>query len=138
MPMEAKKHRLHLGLFDLFILCFAAGLVIFSVWTVLSGKGHAASCNTTGRQHILTVTNDTFPTSRLTLARCDSVKIFNDGNETYELAFGEHENHIYYPGFNNEQTLKPNEFVTFTAVQSGTYSLHDHLRDRAKIELVIE
>lgn len=80
---------------------------------------------------------DAFSTPTLTVKQCDIIKIANiDPNQNYQLAFGVHDKHIEYPGF-SEQLIRPNEFITIDMLQFGSYRIHDHLRDKAAIELTV-
>lgn len=111
-------------------------LVVFGIWFGSRKDADSLACKTIGAEHELTVKDDEFSAERLTLRRCDTIKIANLGDEDYEFTFGTHENILNYPGF-SKQSLRPNEFFVIDAVQAGDYTFHDHLRAKASIELNI-
>lgn len=116
------------------IVLVGAGLWLTAVYN--NQHSDKLVCKSVGAEHQLNISNDAFSTPKLTLKRCDTIKIVNSGTEVYELAFGVHEKHIGYPGF-AYQTLRPNEYIVIDAIQAGTYSMHDHIRDKASIKLDI-
>ena len=115
----------------------AATLICFGIWSQLRGDpADSLTCKQPGTVHELTLQADTFSSNRLVINRCDTVRISNTGAERYELAFGEHDSHVSYPGF-QMQPLGPGEYFIFDAVQAGAYTMHDHTRDRAKVNFDI-
>ena len=138
--MKKPHTKRHLLWLDLIVALVTIILVITSLVFGFKGNDKSANdfiCKTIGSEHQLSVSNDTFSPSELTLKRCDTIMIVNKGTEIYEFAFGVHEKHVEYPGF-TMQSLHPNEYFIIDAVQAGTYTLHDHLRDKARIEFDIK
>lgn len=122
---------------DYAVIVLTLILVTFGLgYQVLKPRTAAAVCDRPGNTRELIVKADTFNTSELKLTQCDIVQIINMGSEDYSLAFGTHQKLVVYPGF-TEQTIKPNEFITLDAIQTGKYRLHDNLRNRASVELDI-
>lgn len=135
MPTHKKPtKRYWLYAVDALILLVAVGLVIFGLQQ--SRKDDTAACTKPGKTHDVTVINETFSKARLDLTRCDTLRITNHDERTFEFAFGVHDKHIAYPGF-TQSTVGPHETLTIRVTQAGEYHMHDHLRDRASIDLVI-
>lgn len=105
-------------------------------WQAQIRHKNAVSCQTPGSVHKVTLSADGFSVPSLELRRCDQIVIVNTGRQDYELAFGIHAKHVEYPGF-EMQWLSPNQYITIDAFQSGKYTLHDHLRDKARLKLDI-
>jgi hypothetical protein len=57
--------------------------------------------------------------------RCDSITVINDTPEYLIAAFGPHEHHQHYPGF-EERKLSKGQSYSFRLAESGTFTLHDH------------
>lgn len=93
-------------------------------------------CSSPGRAYELILKDGNFTQDHLTVALCDSVKVVNLDAADYQLAFGTHDKHVAFPGF-RELTLRQNEFMTIDITQTGTYRLHDHLRDMAAVDLTV-
>lgn len=99
--------------------------------------GSATACTKPGQGYYLTVDHDKLSEDQLTVRRCDTITITNTDDLTYWFNFGPHSHHIQYPGF--EPTLQHgHSSVTITAVQTGSYLVHDHLRDTAELHLTVE
>jgi hypothetical protein len=96
-----------------------------------------AACARLGTTHRLVVNNDSFSEPRLAVQHCDTVIITNQDDLTYELNFGQHDRHIFYPGFTSRPLL-PGKSTTIHALRVGTFHIHDHLRDNAELELVVQ
>lgn len=123
---------------DALVVVMTVTLVGAGVWY----KAHTRTasqngCTAPGAQHKLTVANNTFSSTKLEVKRCATIMIVNMGSEDYELAFGVHQQHVFYPGF-SMQLLRPHEYFMLDAVRSGRYNLHDHLRDKASVSLIIK
>lgn len=135
--MSPQKKRLNwhwLYIIDAVFLLVAVCLVIFGLQA--GDKKDTATCGAPGRTHEIRVENETFSPKSLEIARCDTLRITNQDERTFQFAFGIHDKHIDYPGF-TESTVGPRETISIHAVQAGEYHMHDHLRDRASIDLVI-
>lgn len=121
---------------DLAVAATTILLVVGGVWFQVSSNKVETTCKDPGAVHQLSVASDAFSQDRLIIARCDTVRIANAGAETYDLAFGEHDSHVAYPGF-SRQLLQPGEYFELNALQAGSYTMHDHLRDQAKVDFDI-
>jgi hypothetical protein len=110
-------------------------LVGFAIWYGARG-GQEPVC-TASAEHEVRVASDAFTPSEISVKRCDVLKIINAGREDYDLMFGQRDQHVSYPGF--QMTLiRPNEFFVVDMVQTGTYEMHDHIRDKAHLQLEIK
>jgi hypothetical protein len=137
-PKKPKKSGWRPTTMDITVAILTIALVAFGIRLHLE-RGAAAGqiCKKPGQPHELIIKADAFNTDRLTINQCDTIRIINMGNEEYSLAFGVHEKHIQYPGF-TMQSLRPNEYFTIDATQAGSYHMHDHLRDKAHVEIDIK
>jgi hypothetical protein len=133
MSFKIKKHWLYIV--DTLVLGIALTLVIASIYGSTKDT-KSTNCEPRGKEHSLTLHADDFSKNKLTMQKCDSVKITNYDNLDYRLAFGVHDRHVTYPGF-QEQILRPTKSLRFEAVKAGTYLMHDHLRDQATIQFTI-
>jgi hypothetical protein len=122
-------------LIDAIVVAGTLCLVSFGVWFNYL-RQPSATCTVPGKSYDLVIQNGRFSTEKVTVEKCDSLKVINLDKQEYAIAFGTHENHIVYPGF-REITLRTDEFVAIDAVQTGTYRIHDHLQDKAAVELTI-
>ena len=112
-------------------------LLAVGITTIVHNRAiRAANCYAAGNNHDIRLAGDAFSTPQLTVKHCDTITISNAGPEEYLLAFGSHDNHSTYPGF-APQTLRAKEFLAIDAIQLGTYTIHDHLRDKAQLEIKI-
>lgn len=123
---------------DIMLGFVAVVLIIGGMWYSIGHGKDNQDCRVPGREHQVTVRDDAFQPTRLTVERCDTIKISNFGSQDYEFAFGEHDHHTSYPGFTNMQSLQPNQYFEIDAVKAGNYTLHDHLRDKAHLQLDIK
>jgi hypothetical protein len=131
------KNKQDIRPIDFVVVGLAAVLIMFGLWNMRS-KQAGLPCDKPGQEHNLIVRNDAFNVTKLTIAQCDVIKIANlDATQSYEFAFGVHDKHIQYPGF-NETVIRPNEFIAIDAIKAGIYRIHDHLRDKAAVEFTIE
>jgi plastocyanin len=123
---------------DIAVAIATVVLVGWGIWYTLAGQtaSNSTACKQAGPVHEITLAGDAFSTNRLTLKRCDTIKFINTGSEEYSLALGEIDRHETYPGF-SQQTVRPGEYVQFNAIQSGAHTMHDHLRNKARIDLDI-
>jgi hypothetical protein len=120
------------------------GLIVLVVlgsigWVMYSNRKQPAdfNCDRTGQRHEVTVVNDAFEPASLKIKRCDSVKITSRSKLAFNLNFGARNQHRVYPGY-TAVTLLPHESTTIDAYAAGTFVLHDHFRDNAKLQLVVK
>lgn len=134
MKNPSPKRRFGLFALDVTVAVVAVALVSVGVYYANRDDG---TCKAPGAEHVLELKNDTFSSENITVKRCDTVKVVNLDTQKYLLAFGVHDKHIAYPGY-NEQTISPNEFFVIDMIQAGEFRLHDHLRDKAHINFTIQ
>jgi hypothetical protein len=132
---SAPKHGVRA--FDIIFGCAAAVLIIGGIWYSIGNSKANQDCGVPGREHQVTVQNDTFQPAQLDVSLCDTIKISNLGTQEYDFAFGTHDKHVSYPGFTNMQSLQPNQYFEIDAIKTGDYTLHDHLRDQAHLRITI-
>lgn len=89
------------------------------------------TCNTTGTEYVVTITDGILSTRSIQARACDTLTIVNTDDQLRLMAFGIHENHQTYSGV-TEETLKPGERMTVTLEELGTFTFHDHLHDEVK------
>lgn len=122
------------------IIGLVAFLGILLAYSQVGTKPHdntVKDCPTSGPTQVLSIQDNRFQPQTLTVERCDQVKIINLDNRVRDPALGEHDHHLAYPGF-TEQELTQNESTTFTAGQSGTFRVHDHNDDTVEATLIIK
>jgi hypothetical protein len=93
-------------------------------------------CSRVGQLHDVSINGDSFSANNLTVKQCDQLKVTNKDTQDYELAFGPHDHHLEYPGF-DETLLRPGKSTTITLAKDGAFPLHDHNRDKAIMTLVV-
>ena len=72
-----------------------------------------------------------YASPQITLGKlCDTITFTNLSNETREISFGPHEQHVAYDGI-AEKYLNLNQSFTINLVKTGTYDFHDHIHDSA-------
>jgi|GEM_PF-1254188 len=123
---------------DIVVTILAILLISYGLWNTVADKLATGDslCREPGVTETVKLNNDSFSQPSVQLNRCDRLVVVNDGDLTYELAFGTHDKHVEYPGFSMQQ-LKPSEYFELDAVEPGTYVMHDHLRDTAKLRVTI-
>jgi hypothetical protein len=94
-------------------------------------------CKAIGENHTVNLKDDKFSSERLKVKQCDTITIVNLDNAFYKIAFGVHDQHVDYPGY-TPFVISQNDSIKIDAIETGTFLLHDHLRDHAKTELVIK
>jgi hypothetical protein len=119
------------------IVALIALVVVFATFVHLSDSTEDFSCEVVGKRHEVTLQNDTFSQRDLTAQRCDTISVINMDSQNYDLNFGEHDDHVSYPGY-DASLLRPNEQIFINAIKTGKYEFHDHLRDNAQLNLTVE
>lgn len=123
----------------LFLDALIVGVLVVTIVIGLrsNSQSSASTCEQAGRQHRVAIANDRFMPQSIAIARCDTIVIENtDQKASYNLNFGRLEAHQVYPGY-QASTLIPGESITIDAFVAGTYQLHDHFRDSARLDLTI-
>lgn len=121
------------------VIAVAAGLAGFGLWQTFVAAPAAErnrACAQVGREYQVAVKADAFEPAAITVNRCDRLVISNQGSETYDFKLGTYDKHVSYPGFGG-QTMRPGEYFTFDALKTGSFPMHDHLRDKAKLQITV-
>jgi hypothetical protein len=122
---------------DVIVTAIVAVLIGYGLWNnFLTKPADDGLCYEPGIVETVNIEDDSFGQSAVQLSRCDRLKVVNNDDLVYDLAFGTHDKHIDYPGFSG-QLLQPAEYFELDAVEAGTYVMHDHLRDNAKLTVTI-
>ena len=137
MTKYIKKHRLSIRLIDISVGVVACGLILFGIWHLTHSASSANLCSKVGAKHTVIYKNDNFLPETLNIHRCDVVSIVNSSQEYVEPIFGTHEHHVTYAGYQH-QAIGPNEYIDIDAVQSGSFVVHDHIKDKARLQLTIK
>jgi hypothetical protein len=132
-----KRNKFLIAADVLLVLAVAATLTHILIQRRSVGATDAAICTSTAKRFELTVKDDKFSQPNLAVHLCDTIAITDlDASNQYYLNFGEHENHISYPGY-TPLVQGPNETVNIDAFQQGSFEVHDHIRDKAVLELTV-
>ena len=68
---------------------------------------------------------------------CDTLVFINSEKlSVFQIGFGEHPNHLAYPGY-KEKIIGPGEKLSILLTAFGTYQIHDHLKDEIEGKIVI-
>lgn len=94
----------------------------------ITNNAKFATCLTQGTNHTVTLQDDQANPQHVNGKLCDTMTFTNKDNAIRLVAFGPHEDHQPYDGI-TEQALGPNQSLTITFNQLGTYHFHDHIGD---------
>ena len=86
--------------------------------------------------HIITIENDVANPTNTVARQCDTLTIINKDDETREIAFGLHENHVPYDGV-AEKLLAKDQSFTVTLIQIGNFRVHDHIHDEVQATFTV-
>lgn len=137
MPTSRIRQRLFIGA-NAVVAIVAVGVIFLgSQRSQQTDAAIAAGCPKAGENHTLRLNDDRFDKERLTVQKCDTLTISNDDGRSYQLAFGVHDKHVDYPGY-DAAALAPHESITINMIQTGTFEFHDHFRDQAHTVLTID
>lgn len=136
--MAAQTEQRRLKPFEYGILAVCAGLIGFGIWQAVAGNGKTTdgTCAQVGREYQVSLKSDAFSPADISVNRCDRIVISNNGAESYDLMLGTRDSHLGYPGFDG-QMLRQGEYFTFDAVKTGSFPMHDHIRDNAKLQITV-
>lgn len=90
-----------------------------------------------GTSYKLTFTTHGTSPSHIEAHRCDTLTISNSSSETVIPAFGPHEHHQHYAGF-EERDITIGQSYTFRLVQAGNFVLHDHDNEGLRADLTVK
>lgn len=91
----------------------------------------AQNCQAEGPSHVIEIKNDKFTPDYIDAKICDKLTIVNRDDKLRLVAFGVHDEHIYYDGV-TEKVLKKDEQLTISLNQAGIYIFHDHLQEEVQ------
>lgn len=98
----------------------------------------AQPCSSTHHETVqLTISNNKITPSQLTAQRCDTLRITSQDGVAHMPAFGPHDHHIEYPGF-EEETLTNGQSNQFVLSAAGTFAVHDHYNDTISATLTVK
>lgn len=108
----------------------------------VEGFGYALSrtdgqCSYRGQQVIVQATSSGFRPTAIQARMCDTLVFQNKTNGFIEIALGNHDHHLKYPGL-TEGIIRPGEEKTLVVSKRGTYLIHDHLNDSHQTHLTVE
>ncbi|MDB5184722.1 MAG: hypothetical protein JWN38_530 [Candidatus Saccharibacteria bacterium] len=96
--------------------------------------GNSAACDkpvASAQSHQMMIMDDKVAPANITGKLCDSLTITNMDDVSREIAFGPHENHVAYDGIAAKR-VGPNESLTVTLNQAGSFHWHDHDHDEVE------
>ena len=120
---------------DVVVLGAALILVGFGLYARIAADD-AKVCRAIGQNHPIFLEKGNFNPRKITVQQCDTITLVNRDTNEFQLAFGNQQKHIPYPGF-REQALRTNESLSIDMVQSGTYTLHDHHRHEVTVDITV-
>lgn len=116
------------------LLIFISVVSLISIGTFFVGKNSTKSdvakedCRSTGLTHTVEIKNDRISPAQIDAKICDRLIIVNKDEKLRLMAFGVHDEHIYYSGI-TEKPLSKDQELAVTLEQRGAYLFHDHLQD---------
>ncbi len=99
-------------------------------------KRNIVRCRSLRTTHRVEISEKGFDPEKLIANTCDQIVFVNAGSKFHEPAFGPHESHLIYPGY-NELLLSKGETNKFVLTAYGDYKLHDHIYDELTMQLQI-
>ena len=94
-------------------------------------------CQKTAKTHTITITKDSFNPQIVIAKICDRVIFENTDSLYHKIAFGEHDEHLIYPGF-TEVAIKPQGKNEANLQAYGTYKIHDHFYDHFEGKIIVK
>lgn len=89
------------------------------------GDVKTGACQEIGSNHQVHIKDGKVTPFHTEAHLCDSLTFINEDNQTREIAFGPHPQHLVYGG-ETEQIVKQGYPKTINLNQAGTYLFHDH------------
>lgn len=140
---KLQNRFLHYGL--LFFIFFVGALTLLS-HSILHASHHhdeagqeapgqVVSCTAGKATYNVIIRDNKFSPSSLAVNACGYLVIKNLDKVEHEPAFGPHQLHQHYPGY-EEQTLQQNQAAKIQLVKKGSFTLHDH--DNATTRLILQ
>ncbi len=86
-----------------------------------------ASANSQSAAVVVTMNNDAYSSTDITVKQGQAVKFVNESNEDYWPASNIHPDHTIYPEFDPRRPVHPGESWSFKFDKIGSWRFHDHL-----------
>lgn len=134
--MKQVKSRRTLRVVDVAVALVTVAGVGFGI-SRLTTDETAQLCKNAGIRHQLSIKGGVFEDPDISVRRCDMLTIINQDKDSYMLAFGSQDRHQDYPGFDS-QLVASGEAITIDAIKEGSYTIHDHKLDKARLQLTVE
>lgn len=99
-------------------------------------KRNIVRCRNPRATHRVEISEKGFNPEKLIANTCDQIIFVNTGSKFREPAFGPHESHLIYPGY-EEELLKSGETNNFVLTAFGDYQLHDHIYNELTMQLQV-
>lgn len=133
MPFLAKLKPV-----DYLVAIVTVSLVGFGIWNLMNdpSANDDIACREPGTTQTVILQNDRFQPANITLDMCDRLQIINQDELSFDLAFGSHDEHQDYPGY-SRTVVQPGEFIELDAIAPASLTMHDHLRDNAKLQFTV-
>lgn len=133
-----------LKFFRLLLFILIVGVIVYiftshfvSHTTQQVKKEMIVACSKTGHSQTMDINDTGFHPKNISLKACDILVFHNTGTKYHQPAFGEHPNHLLYPGF-NEKAMKIGTTNTVVLAAIGVYKIHDHIYDELEGEITIK
>lgn len=132
-----KKTTLVLPIFLIFIMLIAFGTFWLGKSTTKRQAAEIHDCQSEGQNRVVEIKNDKFTPDHIDASVCDKLTIINRDDKLRLIAFGVHDQHIYYNGV-TEKAIKTDEELPITLNQLGVYIIHDHLQEEVQAEFKVQ
>jgi plastocyanin len=94
-------------------------------------KAEVVECTVQAAGHTVEIKDGKVIPQYLDAKVCDKLTIINRDDRLRLIAFGVHDDHIYYNGI-TEKVLKKDQSLSVTLNQTGVYLFHDHIQDEVQ------
>jgi hypothetical protein len=130
-------------LIGIILIVFVLGAGSLFVFDVYGGEQNIAACErdyspVDAEAVMVRVFEDGFEPSSTLVGQCDTIVFINESDEDVHIAFGEHDDHYYYPGYSETIITPDDELLEIVLRQSGDFKIHDHYRPDNFIEVTVE
>ncbi len=126
-----RKQHLLLFLFLIFIALVVFGTFWLGKNATKHEKADIVECTQAGAEHTVEIKNSEVIPQYVDAKVCDKLTIINRDDKLRLIAFGVHDEHIYYDGI-TEKALKKDQSLSATLNQTGIYLFHDHIEDKVQ------
>ena len=101
-----------------------------------AAPGAAAKCEHTGETITVEVGRTGLSPANINAKRCDVLVFHNSTAAGIEIAFGQHQRHVPYPGLANSP-IKPGGKSSLVLAQAGNFPVHDHSDEQLQGKLAV-